>query len=80
MASVRNWEGRVKLVNLVIRLQGQAYSFYRICPAHQRISYEALTLALTERFKSMRIKSVQSGLFHEKKQQPKESVEEYAQE
>lgn len=29
VASVCNLEGRVKLANLVTRLQGQAYSFYR---------------------------------------------------
>jgi len=49
------------------------------CPSHQRTSYEALTATLTEQFKPLRIKSVQSGLFHERKQQAKESVEEYAQ-
>lgn len=79
VASVCNWEGRVKLANLVTRLQGQAYSFYRTCPAYQRTSYEALTSALTKRFKPIRIKPVLSGLFHERKQQPKESVEDYAQ-
>ena len=79
MASVCRWEGRAKLANLVTRLQGQAYSFYRTCPVHQRTSYEALTAALTEQFKPVRIKSVQSGLFHERKQKSKESVEEYAQ-
>ena len=80
VASVCHWEGRAKLANLVTRLQGQAYAFYRTCPSHQRASYESLTAALTERFKPVRIKSVQSGLFHERKQQPKESVEDYAQE
>ena len=35
--------------------------------------------ALTERFKPVRIKSVLSGLFHERKQRVKESVEVYAQ-
>ena len=79
VASVCRWEGRAKLANLVTRLHGQAYSFYRTCPVHQRTSYEALTAALTERFKPVRIKSVQSGLFHERKQKSKESVEEYAQ-
>ena len=79
VASVCRWEGRAKLANLVTRLQGQAYSFYRTCPVHQRTSYEALTAALTERFKPVRIKSVQSGLFHERKQKLKETVEEYAQ-
>ena len=79
VASVCRWEGRAKLANLVTRLQGQAYSFYRTSPVYQRTSYEALTAALTERFKPVRIKSVLSGLFHERKQKVKESVEEYAQ-
>ena len=79
VACVCHWEGRTKHANLVTRLQGQAYSFYRTCPIQQRSSYEALTAALTERFKPIRIKSVQSGLFHERKQGPTESVENYAQ-
>ena len=79
VASVCCWEGRAKLANLVTRLQGQAYSFYRTCPVHQSTSDEALTAALTERFKPLRIKSVLSGLFHKQKQKVKENVEEYAQ-
>ena len=35
VASVCNWEGRVKLANLATRLQGQAHSFYRTCLAYQ---------------------------------------------
>ena len=31
VTSVCNWEGRVKLANLVTQLQGQAYLFYRTC-------------------------------------------------
>ena len=79
VASVCHWEGKAKLANLATRLQGQAYAFYRTCPSHQRTYYEALNVAFTERFKPVHIKSVQSGLFHERKQQAKESVEEYAQ-
>ena len=45
----------------------------------QRTSYDALKEALARRFKPVRIKSVKSGLFHERKQKPQESVEEYAQ-
>ena len=78
VASVCCWEGKTKLANLVTRPQGHAYAFYRTCPAHQRSSYEALTAALTECFKPVRIKSVQSGLFHERKQGPAESIKDYA--
>ena len=79
VASICNWEGQTKLANLVTRLQGQAYSFYRTCSAQQRTSYDALKDALSRRFKPVRIQSVQSGLFHERKQKPQESVEDYAQ-
>ena len=61
------------------QLPGKAYTFYRTCPAYQRTFYEALTSALTKRFKPVRIKSVLSGLFHERKQQPKKGVDDYAQ-
>ena len=78
VASVCCWEGKTKLANLVTRPQGHAYAFYRTCPVHQRSSYEALTAALIECFKPVRIKSVQSGLFHERKQGPAESTKDYA--
>jgi len=79
VACVCHWEGRTKLANLVTQLQGQTYSFYHTCPIQQRSSYEALTVALTERFKPIRIKSVQSRLFCERKQGSTESIENYAQ-
>ena len=79
VASVCNWEGRAKLANLVTRLQGQAYSFYRTCSTQQRTSYDSLKNALAKRFKPVRIQSVQSGLFHERRQKPQETVEDYAQ-
>ena len=37
-----------KLVNLVTRLRGQAYSFYRSCTPEQRGNYDALVTALKE--------------------------------
>ena len=54
VASVCNWEGRAKLANLVTRLQGHAYSYYRTCSTHQRTSYDALKNALSKRFKPVR--------------------------
>ena len=79
VASVCNWEGRAKLANLVTRLQGQAYSFYRTCSTQQRTSYNSLKNALAKHFKPVRIQSVQSGLFHERRQKLQETVEDYAQ-
>lgn len=79
VATVCKWDERLKLANLATRLQGQAYSFYRTCSQQQRTSYEGLVLALSQRFKPVRIQAVQSGQFHSRKQGTSERVDEYAQ-
>ena len=68
-----------KLVNLTTRLKGQAYTFYRSCAPHQRSSYDLLVAELMKRFTPVRLQSVQSSLFHERKQKASESVDAYAQ-
>ncbi len=67
------------MVNLVTRLCGEAYAFYKTCTPEQRGSYEELAAALTKRFTPVRIQAVQSTLFHERKQKERESVDSYAQ-
>ena len=79
IAEAYRWNDQAKLVNLVTRLRGQAYSFYRSCTQDQRASYSALVAALKERFTPVRIQSVQSSRFHERKQLPTEGVDSYAQ-
>ncbi len=79
VASVCTWNPQMKLANLVTRLRGQAYSFYRSITPTQRSTYEALVGELTKRFMPVRIQAVQSSLFHERKQGPVESVDDYAQ-
>ena len=39
VTSVRNWEVRAQLANLVTCLQGQAYSLYQTCSTQQRTTY-----------------------------------------
>ena len=73
------WTDQSKLVNLVTRLRGQAYSYYRSCTSEQRSSYPLLVKALEDRFTPVRIQAVQSSRFHERKQSPTESVDSYAQ-
>ena len=73
------WNDRLKLANLSTRLHGQAYAFYRTCTSQQRSSYSELVAALKQRFAPVRIQSVQSELFHSRKQQVQEKVDEYAQ-
>ena len=79
IAEACRWNDQAKLVNLVTRLRGQAYSFYRSCTQDQHASYSALVAALKERFTHVRIQSVQSSRFHERKQLPTEGVDSYAQ-
>ena len=80
VAEVYHWDKCTKLVNLVTRLCGQAYSFYRSCNGGQRSCYEKLVEQLTRHFTPVRIGAVQSSLFHDRRQREKESVDDYAQE
>ena len=68
IASIRHWDERTKLVNLTIRLTGQAYAFYKSYPEQQRKSYSSLKDELTKPFTPVRLCVVQSGLFHDRKQ------------
>ena len=63
-----------KLVNLVTRLRGEAYSFYKSCTQQQRGSYTEMAAALTKRLTPVTKQADQSGLFHERKQGEKGSV------
>ena len=71
--------GITKLVNLVTRLRGEAYAFFKSCSAQECSSYEEMSAALVKRFTPVRIQAIQSSLFHERKQGEKESVDSYAQ-
>ena len=79
VASLLGWGAQAKLVNLVTRLKGPASSFYRSCTPEQRGNYTLLVKELSKRFVPVRIKAIQSSLFHERRQKKGESVDEYAQ-
>ena len=79
VASARHWDDQAKLVNIATRLHGSASRFYWSCTSQRRSSYKELTDALRSRFIPVQIQSVQSSRFHERKQGPKELVDEYAQ-
>ena len=79
VATLGGWDEHAKLVNLITRLRGQAYAFYRSCTLQQRASYPTLMEELVKRFTPVRLKAVQSSQFHERKQKPQESVDDYAQ-
>ncbi len=69
VASMCGWSEQAKLVNLITRLRGPAYSFYRSCAPPQRSDFQALAAALSKRFTPVYLKSVQSSRFHDRKQQ-----------
>ena len=78
VAQLGGWNSHAKLVNLSTRLRGSAYSFYRSCTAEQRNDYKLLVEQLTKRFTPIQIQPIQSQLFHDRQQKPKETVDEYA--
>ena len=79
MASACRWDEPTKLVNLVTRLKGQAFAFYRSCESTRRTQYSALVEVLRKRFTPVHIQSVCSSLFHDRKQSSGESIDSYAQ-
>ena len=79
VATMCGWNEQDKPVNLATRLKGQAYVFYQSCTSQQHSSYATLVAELSKRFTPLRIKAVQSSLFHERKQGLKETVDDYAQ-
>ena len=80
IATLAHWDKHCRLVNLTTRLRGSAYSFYRSCPPDQRSSYDSLVVALQKRFTPVQLTAVQTQLFHERRQGPRESMDEFAQE
>ena len=79
VASLGRWDERTKLVNLVTRLKGQAFAFYRSCTLPQRASYDVLVKELERRFMPVELPAVQTSLFHDRKQKPREPVDDFAQ-
>ena len=79
-AEVCSWSKRAKLIHLTTRLRGEAFAFYRSCTLGQKSDYDRLVAELSQRFTPVRIQSVQTSMFHDRKQKEKETVDAYAQE
>ena len=79
VAAAYRWDEPNKLVNLVTRLKGQAFAFYRSCKEKKRTQHSTLVGEL-KKITPVRIQAVQSSLFHERKQKSGESVDTCAQE
>ena len=72
-AGVCQWDARAKLLNLVTRLKGAAYSFYKSCSVQHRSDYGELVKAVYPG-------TYPSGtVFHDRKLLGKESVDDFSQ-
>ena len=80
VATLARWNDHFKLVHLIGRLKGPALSFFQACSPEVQSDYNLLIEAIKKRFKPVHLSSVQSQLFHERRQKTNESVDEYAQE
>ena len=79
VAAVARWDQSAKLANLVTRLKGPAFTFFRSCSAQQRGNYALLTPELKKRFTPVHIGAVQTSLFHDRKQTDNETVDTFTQ-
>ena len=50
VASMWQWSDQLKLINVLTRLGGTAYAFYRSCTGDERASYHILAKLLSKRF------------------------------
>ena len=80
VACLGGWDDHCKLVNLTARLRGKAHSFYRSCTPTHRSDYPLLVAELKRRFTPVQLTAVQTQLFHERKQGPQESADDFAEE
>ena len=71
------WDESAKLADVATRLRGQAYGFYHSCSLQQRTRYATLMTELKGGSPPVRIKSVDSSHFHERKEETGESVDAY---
>ena len=79
VAKLAGWDDHWRLVHLTSNLRDTAMAFYRSCSAEVRNKYPLLVTALKRRFTPIRLTAVQAQLFHNRQQQEKETVDQFAQ-
>ena len=80
VATLVGWDEHWKLVHLTTNLRYTATAFYRSCSEEVRSKYTSLVAATKRRFTPIRLTAVQAQLFHNRQQQEKEAVDQFAQE
>ena len=79
VATLAGWNNYWRLVHQTSNLQDTAMAFYRSCSSDVRSKYALLVAAMKRRFTPIRPAAVQAQLFHNRKQQEKETVDQFAQ-
>ena len=79
VAEVYGWSKQAKLIHLTTCLRGEAFAFFRSCSKQQKASYDLLATEPKCRFTPVHIQSVQTSLFHDRRQRSSETVDAYAQ-
>ena len=79
VAQLARWDDHYKFVYLTTALRGTAKAFYRSCSPMQKSNYHSLVAELRKRFTPVQLTAVRTQLFHDRKQGPQESVDEFAQ-
>ena len=80
VSRLARWDDHYKLVYLTTSLRGTAKAFYRACTPMQRSDYGLLIAELAKRFTPVRLLAIQTQVFHDRRQGPVETVDEFAQE
>ena len=73
------WDDHYRLVYLTAALRGTAKSFYRSCSVTQRSNYAGLVAELRKRFTPVHLTAVQTQHFHDRRQRPEETADEFTQ-
>ena len=79
VATLAGWNDHWRLVHLTSNLQDTAMAFYRSCSSDVRSKYALLVAAMKRRFTPIRLTAVQAQLFHNRQQQERETVDQFAQ-
>ena len=77
VAGLAGWNKHFKLVHLISALRGAARSFYRLCT---HADYNLPVSELRTRFTPVQLTAIQTQLFHSRRQEQKDTVDDYAQE
>ena len=78
-AELQRWTDREKLVQFELHLAGRAERVYEVLPSTSKVSFKAATEALQKRLNPVEREALVSAQLMRRKQQPAESVDEFAQ-